>query len=136
FEDGEAAETPGIEQGVGLGDTTTHTHRLEVRSGGVGLPAPATLLDELIDPPRPEERGLGVYRIGWRELVERDVGGDVLRSGVGEIVAATLVSTIGAQPLPPREGGQLGGATAAVVDHEHGTVLETIGQLRHHPGRL
>ena len=49
---------------------------------------PAALLDQLLDPVQPKELGLGRERRRLGELVERDVGGDVLETGEGQVVLA------------------------------------------------
>ncbi len=63
------------------------------------------------------------------ELVDRQVGGDVPRAGLGQRIVAPLVLAVG--PQPPAPAGQLGGGGGAVVEHqEHGRAA---GQHVGHP---
>ena len=54
---------------------------------------------------------------GGRQLVEGDVGGDVLAARVGEVVAAALVAAVGAQPVPPRPAAPARPSSTGVVEH-------------------
>jgi hypothetical protein len=71
----------GVEQRLGFADAAAHLHRFETRSGGLLLPDALALGDEIVDPPPLQELGLGANGVGFGQLVDRDVDGDVLAPG-------------------------------------------------------
>ena len=96
--DEEVAEAIGVEQRFGLADPTAHLHRVEAGPCRLLGPDTSTLLHEVVDPPPLEELRLGPHRIGFGQLVDRDLDRDVLGARRNEVVVATLVAAIRAQP--------------------------------------
>ena len=80
---------------------------IAARSGAAAArrPAPSALADELVDAPALQELGLAAHGIGLGQLVEGDVGGDVLIARRGEVPATAFVAPVGAQPRSPRQAG-------------------------------
>ena len=107
---GEPAQSGGIEQGLGLADPAAHRHRGQVGRARRRRPGPPALVDEVVDPAALEELGLAAHGVGLGQLVDGHVGGDVLVTRRGEVVAAPFVAPVRPQPLPPREA-----ASSAVV---------------------
>ena len=121
FGDEEAAETGRVEQCLGFADSTPHPHRFQAWPGGLLRPDPSTLVDQLLDASQLQELGLRAHRVRFGKLIERHVGGDVLRTGRLQIVLAALVGAVRPQPVPSRAHRQFGRSGDAVVDHEERT---------------
>jgi hypothetical protein len=75
--------------------------------------------DEFVDTVELEPLGLCPHRIRLGELVDGDVGGDVLGAGIDEVMVASLVSPVRTEPVAPRLPGERRGGRAAIVDHHH-----------------
>ena len=58
------------------------------------VPIPLALVDEFIDAVELEPLGLGANRIRRGQLIDRDFGRDVLGARIGEIVTASLVTSM------------------------------------------
>src|SRR4051794_31371380 len=101
FENTEGAESGEVGECFGFGDPATSAHGVEVSDAGSFLPDAATFVDELIDAVEAQPIRLRRVARGRRQLIERDLARDVLRSEAVERVAATLVPAIRAQPLGP-----------------------------------
>ena len=87
------SETALIQQCLRLARPATHRQRGDIGARRGSRPLPAAILDEVLDAPSAQEVGLQLDRGRHGQLVEADLGGDVLPARVGEVVlAATLVS--------------------------------------------
>jgi hypothetical protein len=92
---GWSTEPIGVEQRLGLGDPAPHPDGGEIGTAGMLVPVAPTLVHELVDAPSLKELRLRPDRVRLRQLVQGDVGRDVLGSRIGEIVAAPLVAAVG-----------------------------------------
>src|SRR5690348_14210754 len=96
--DQESPQTLRVEECVGFGDAAARLQGFQVTEVGALLPCGARRAHEFVDAVGPQPLGLGGQRVG-AELVEGDVGGDVLGAGRVERVATAAVLSIGPQPL-------------------------------------
>ena len=90
----ESAEPRRVEQRFGLGDPTAHLEGGQVGARRRSVPGRPTLFDQFADAPTLQELRLRAHGVGGGQLVETDLGGDVLAPGMDEVVAATLVALV------------------------------------------
>ncbi len=67
-------------------------------------------------PHRRSTSSLQTHYLRQRQLIETDLGGDVLGSGISEVMPPTALGAVGTQPLPPGSGTELGGGSSEVVE--------------------
>src|SRR5437899_815946 len=105
FQDAERTEARRVGERDGLAGAAAVFERFEIADVGSGLPRRLRVGDELVDPVRPEPLGLAAIagqRTHSRELVDRDLAGDVLLAGPVERALASAVGAVGAEPIRPR----------------------------------
>src|SRR4051812_39418996 len=104
FEDTERAEPGRVGERGSLADPALRLHRGEVADAGPSFPLRFSLRNQSGDAVGAEELGLRGVRRRVRDrfqLIERDLGGDVLAARIVERVAAAVVTFVRAQPILP-----------------------------------
>ena len=131
--DDEGAEAARVEQSTGLDGSAAHGEGGQVGRAARAVHALTPSATSSSIPPAAQELRLGAHADRFGELVEGELGGDVLGARRAEVVGAALVAAVRAQPLPPRPAGELGGRGAGVVEGDDATALDA-GPGHVHPG--